>query len=93
MSGPDRSVLRTLPPFAGLAYGDLDTIVAKASSRLYPPGSPVFEQGAEAVQFCVLLRGRLRVTQVTPTGDQIVVRMVHPGELCGIARPMGRDTY
>jgi CRP-like cAMP-binding protein len=40
-----------------------------------------------------MVHGRLRVTQITSTGEQIVVRVVNPGELCGIARALGRTTY
>jgi CRP-like cAMP-binding protein len=89
----DPAILQNLPPFAGLALGDRKAIADNATSSLYPAGSAVFEQGAEAVQFGVLVSGRLRATQVTRTGDQIVLRMVNPGELCGIARAMGRTTY
>ena len=93
MTAPDRSVLRTLAPFDGLDVAALDEILATAASRLHPAGSPVFEQGAEATQFYVLVHGRLRVMQVTPTGDQVVLRVINPGELFGIARAMARTTY
>src|SRR5262249_26391068 len=43
--------------------------------------------------FFLLLHGRLRVTQVTPHGEQIVVRFVSPGDLFGVAMALGRDTY
>jgi CRP-like cAMP-binding protein len=93
VTAPDRSILKGLPPFAQLGYGELGEIVAAATSRRYPAGTRVFEQGAEATQFLVLTHGRLRVTQVTPAGEQVALRVVNPGELCGIARPMGRTTY
>jgi CRP-like cAMP-binding protein len=93
MAVPDRSILKTLPPFTRLNDGELGDIVAAATSRLYSAGVCLFEQGAEAEEFYVLVHGRLRVTQVTPSGEQIVVRVVNPGDLCGIARAMGRTTY
>lgn len=93
MITPDPAILQDLPPFAGLAPADRQTLANKATSRLYRAGTAVFEQGAEATQFGVLVSGRLRVTQLTSTGDQVVLRMVNPGELCGIARAMGRTTY
>jgi CRP-like cAMP-binding protein len=89
----DPAVLQNLPPFVGLPRADLEAVASRATSRLYTAGTAVFEQGAEAAQFCVLVSGRLRATQVARTGDQIVLRMVNPGELCGIARAMGRTTY
>jgi CRP-like cAMP-binding protein len=93
VTAPDRAILKALPPFADLDDAELDEVLAGTSSKLYPTGTALFEQGAEALQFYVLVHGRLRVTQITPSGEQIVVRVVNPGELCGIARPMGRTTY
>ena len=93
VTAPDRSILKGLPPFAQLGDAALAEIVAAATSRRYGAGTRVFEQGSAATQFLVLAHGRLRVTQVTPAGEQVVMRVVNPGELCGIARPMGRITY
>jgi len=93
MTAPDHSILKALPPFTRLSDAELGDIVAAATSRLYPAGVCLFAQGAEAEEFYVLVHGRLRVTQVTPSGEQIVVRVVNPGDLCGIARAMGRTTY
>jgi CRP-like cAMP-binding protein len=41
----------------------------------------------------VLLHGRLRVTQITATGEQIVVRFVGPGDIFGVAMALQRTTY
>jgi CRP-like cAMP-binding protein len=90
---PHHSVLRQLPPFARLDEADINAILASAASYRYEAGSEVFEQGAEATRFSVLVHGRLRVTQVTPTGEQVVVRIVNPGDIFGIARALRRSTY
>jgi CRP-like cAMP-binding protein len=63
---PHHSVLQQLPPFARLDEAETNEVLATAASQRYEPGSNVFEQGAEATHFSVLLHGRLRVTQVTP---------------------------
>jgi CRP-like cAMP-binding protein len=85
--------LKGLPPFERLSDAEAGDIAEGAVSRLYPAGTTLFEQGADASRFYVLVHGRLRVTQVTASGEQIVVRVVNPGELCGMARAMGRTTY
>ena len=41
----------------------------------------------------MLLHGRLRVSQITPEGQQVIVRMVNPGDLFGIARALRRPDY
>ena len=93
MPVPHHSVLKQLPPFARLDEGEIDAVLETAATQRYEAGTAVFEQGAEASHFSVLLHGRLRVTQVTPAGEQIVVRMVNPGDIFGIARALQRSTY
>lgn len=89
----DRSIVRSIPLFAGMTDAELDDVLSLAVSRRYAAGIAVFEQGQPAEQFYVLLHGRLRVTQVTPEGQQVVVRMVNPGDLFGIARALRRSDY
>lgn len=89
----ERSEVEHLVLFSGLPPQQLEEIVGAASGRRYHAGDAVFEQGQEATHFFVLVRGRLRVTQVTAEGQQIVVRMVNPGDLFGIARALARPDY
>ena len=89
----DRSLVQGFELFDGLRPEEIDDMLALATSRRYPLAEIVFEQGSEADQFFLLLHGRLRVTQVTAEGQQVVVRMVHPGDLFGIARALRRKDY
>lgn len=89
----DRSVVGALPLFERMAAAELDAVLERATSRRYAAGTTVFEQGDAAQHFFVLLHGRLRVTQVTPAGQQVVIRMVNPGDLFGIARALRRPDY
>ena len=89
----DRSLLLAIPLFVRMNAAQFDSVLAEASVRRYPLGQPVFEQGAPATAFYVLLSGRLKVTQVTTDGQQVIVRMVNPGDLFGIARALSRPDY
>lgn len=89
----DRSLVRSIALFERMSDGDLDDVLAMATSRRYPAGTAVFEQGQPADQFFVLLHGRLRVTQVNAEGQQTIVRMVNPGDLFGIAKALRRPDY
>lgn len=89
----DQSLISDLPVFAGLSPESLDDILKRAHARHYPKGVAVFSQNETAHFFYLLLHGRLRVTQVTPHGEQIVVRFVSPGDLFGVAMALGRDDY
>lgn len=89
----DRTLVQALPLFESMTPAQLDDILVSAISRRYSAGENVFEQGQTATHFFVLLHGRLRVTQVTSEGQQMVVRMVNPGDLFGIAKALKRLDY
>lgn len=89
----DRSVLCGIPLFAAMNDAQLDQMTAQASTRRISQGEAVFEQSDQAQAFYLLLDGRLKVTQVTRDGQQIIVRVVHPGDLFGFTRALGRSDY
>ncbi len=85
--------MRALPLFNKLSDAELDRLLARATMRRVAMGEAVFEQGQKADRFFLLLHGRLKVTQVTADGQQIIVRMVHPGDIFGFAKALQRDDY
>lgn len=89
----DNSLVRNLPLFREMGEADLTRLMTRATSRLVMQGDAVFEQGADAVAFYLLLHGRLKVTQVTSDGQQVIMRVVHPGDLFGFARALARYDY
>jgi CRP-like cAMP-binding protein len=93
MAAVDRSLVADLPLFAGLAAADLDALLAEARSARFAKNSAVFEQGADATSFFLLLHGHVRATKATPDGQQIVVRYVTPGEIFGVAPAIGLTRY
>jgi CRP-like cAMP-binding protein len=93
MASVDRSVVAQLPLFAGLGDDDLDAMLKEARSVRHPKNSHVFEQGAEAHSFFILLHGHVQAMKTTPQGQQIVVRYVSPGEVFGVASAIGITQY
>ena len=89
----DKSVVKSFPLFEKMDDAEIDKLLAQATTRRVPVGEPVFAQGAPATHFFMLLHGRLKVTQVTPDGQQIIVRVVHPGDLFGFAKALQRTDY
>jgi CRP-like cAMP-binding protein len=89
----DPATIAALPLFAGLS-GDAHAEVASACrARRVPKGSALFEQGAAADTYFVLIDGRLKVVQTTPDGQQVVVRFVGPGEPAGMLAAFGVAAY
>ncbi|HVX75484.1 MAG TPA: Crp/Fnr family transcriptional regulator [Bradyrhizobium sp.] len=93
MAAVDRSLVAKLPMFVGLAPDEQDELLREARSVRYPKGIAVFDQGAEADRFFLLLHGHLRVEKTTPQGQQSVVRYVSAGELFGVAQVMNLAHY
>ncbi|QQO22684.1 Crp/Fnr family transcriptional regulator [Bradyrhizobium diazoefficiens] len=93
MAVVDRSLVANLSMFAGLSPAQQDELLREARSIRYPKDISVFDQGAEAVRFFLLLHGHLRVERTTSQGQQSVVRYVSAGELFGVAQAMNLTHY
>jgi CRP-like cAMP-binding protein len=79
--------------FAEFGAAALDEVLADARSQRFARNAPVFEQGAEATSFFLLLHGRVRAFKLTAAGEQVVMRYVGPGEFFGIAPALGAKVY
>ena len=93
MAKVDTSLVAHLPLFGGVKPNDLEEILREARSARYPRNTAIFEQGADATSFFLLLHGHVRAAKTTPTGEQIVVRYVAPGETFGLAMAIGAAHY
>lgn len=89
----DESLLTHLPPFSRLNRGQIRAILDQATSRRYDAGAAIFDEGAPAERFYMLLDGYVRVVRITPTGEQVTALHIPSGQLLGIARALGRETY
>lgn len=87
------SSLAGLPLFAGLDDAQRAQVLRHARRVGLAAGQTLFMQDDPGEAFYILLSGRLKVAQVTADGRQVIVRIVHPEELCGFVRAIGRETY
>lgn len=87
------SLVAHLPLFSGLSAEDLDAILHDARSTRVAKNAAVFQQGEDAHSFYLLLHGHVRASKTTPTGEQVVVRYVSPGETFGVATAIGLERY
>lgn len=89
----DESLLTDLPPFSRLTRAEIREILDLATPRRYDEGTAVFDEGAEADRFFLLLDGVIRVVRTTATGEQVIALHIAPGQLFGIAPALERNTY
>lgn len=89
----DLSLVEHLALFRGLEPAELQTVLSAARRYPIPIGEAIFHQDDEATTLFVLVGGRLKVTQVTADGQQVVVRFIGPKDMFGCVAVMGTSRY
>jgi CRP-like cAMP-binding protein len=84
---------KPVPLFAALDDAALSEIKAAARTRTVEAGSSFFREGDRAEAFYVLDRGSVKLTQLTPEGHQVVLRLIGPGDAFGGVAAFGGSTY
>lgn len=75
--------LRQSPLLRDLSAAQVRAVIGAARLRQVARDGFLFQQGDLASALHLLLAGRLRILQVTPEGQQVLLRVVTPGEVCG----------
>jgi CRP-like cAMP-binding protein len=89
----DENLLDHAGPFAGLSQAERRAVFDRAVSCRFEKGAQVFEEGAAADRFYLLLDGYVRVVRHSEDGEQVIMLHVPSGQLIGIARAFDRDNY
>lgn len=89
----DESLLIDVPPFSKLETRDIREILDLASCKRYDAGVAIFDEGAQADRFFMLLDGYVRVVRITPEGEQVIALHIPSGQLLGIATAVGKTHY
>jgi CRP-like cAMP-binding protein len=85
--------LAHVPLFRGLSEETLARIAGLAHAKPLEAGALFFSEGDQAEAFFVLTSGRVKLTQLTPDGHQIVLRLIGPGDAFGGVGAFGEPTY
>jgi CRP-like cAMP-binding protein len=92
-AGDPRAMLSKVGMFHGLDAAGLDAVTIAARSRRVATGELLLRQDEPADRFYVVTEGRLRLTQVTAEGHQVIMGFVGPGGGLGIIAVLGRIDY
>lgn len=85
--------LDRVPLFQGLGADVLARVRDQAHSKAVGAGESFFNEGDDAEAFFVLTSGRVKLTQLTPEGHQVVLRIIGTGDAFGGAGAFGDLTY
>src|SRR3990172_9444055 len=79
--------------FQGLSEAELARVDQAARRRRIPEGAFLYHQGDPATHLHVLLAGSLKLTQVTPEGQQVLLRYARPGEAFAVVAVLSDMLY
>ena len=79
--------------FSALDPAALSEVRSAARMRHVPAGSVFFREGDSADAFFVLESGSVKMSQLTPEGHQVVLRLLGPGDAFGGVAAFGGATY
>ncbi len=85
--------LQRVGVFQGIAPADLARIAQAARRRQIPADTFLFHQGDPAEVIYVPVQGRLKLTQITPEGHEVILRYVGVGEMTGATAAFGDTAY
>ncbi|WP_345039233.1 Crp/Fnr family transcriptional regulator [Georgenia daeguensis] len=86
-------VLSQVPYFAGLDEDELADVDRRMVSLSWGEGDRLYEAGAPAEHLYVVAAGRVRITQPTPTGQDVLTDVLTPGDLFGALSTLGQAEY
>ena len=81
------------PLFRGCDEEAVNAALDKARFSRIPKGTYYFHQGEEAEAFYVIVEGRVRLSQLTPEGHQVIIHFMGPGDGMGIIVALSNTTY
>ena len=77
-----RELLQRFPVLAGLPAARLEALLAQAQLVRAPAGSVLFDADQPCRGFPLLIEGSIRVTKAAPSGREILLYRVEPGQGC-----------
>ncbi len=80
-----QAFLATLPLFKELAPAELDRVAASTTELHVPRGEILFNKGDPTTGFYLVIYGQVKLSFVTPSGQEKVVEIIGPGNSFGEA--------
>jgi len=76
-------LIRDLPLLARLPEEELHALASRGRVRTHPAGTTIFRQGDPGDSLHVVIEGSVRITVLSPTGEEATLALLGPGESCG----------
>jgi CRP/FNR family transcriptional regulator, nitrogen oxide reductase regulator len=93
MQRKDLSLLKNTSLFSGLKQNELDQVAQAAHIRKVDNQGFFYMEQDPAESLYILLEGRIRLVQVTPAGQQVIMRYISPVEEFGVIAMLSGAVY
>jgi CRP-like cAMP-binding protein len=77
------ALLKAVPLFAGLSEKDLVTVVGDLRLKEYAKDDILFRQGDESREVYLVLKGKVRIYKISPSGDETSIAIFLDHDLIG----------
>ena len=81
---PSTDFLHQVPLFHGLPPDALQRLADMAHAESWPEDAFVYHQDDKITQLFVVAQGQVRLFQLTPDGQQVIMHIAGPGEALGL---------
>ncbi len=61
--------------------------------RQHAPQSILFLEGQPATAYHLIAKGKIKITQTSPAGEEVILHVAEPGEVIGALPTLGKGTY
>jgi CRP/FNR family transcriptional regulator len=72
-------VLRKAQLFNELSSKEIESLASRAVRKLYAPGEMLFAEGEPCFGFYIVVRGRVRIYKLSPSGREQILALEGPG--------------
>jgi CRP-like cAMP-binding protein len=95
---PKPSPAPIIPPvferlFTGFPPGEAEQVLAASSARVLRRGEVLFREGEPASALYLVESGRVKLTQTTPAGQEVILRYLAPGDAFAAVALFERSTF
>jgi CRP-like cAMP-binding protein len=78
-----RKVFASHELFSRFSPAEIERLVSFSHARAYGAGEVIFEKGSPGQGLMAVLSGRVRISSPSPEGREIVLNIIHPGQIFG----------
>ena len=85
--------IRACPLFSSLPDAEREALVARTEMRELGRREILFHRGDPGDRVYLVLDGQVKLTQVTPTGEEVIVALLRQGDAFAVVAAMQEITY